>query len=548
MGMSSRCSSLGSLFGMLVSTGLWVACGSNDGGTESAPGMGGIGADADSGGSSTGGSDAGSTGARGGSAADTGGTSSSGAGGPSGGSVATGGATSKGGATDSGGAAGSGGATGAGGSQATGGSEGVGGSSQATGGSGATGGLGTTGGAQGTGGRQDTGGSTGTGGRQGSGGSPGTGGRQGTGGSAGTGGSQSTGGAAPTGGNTATGGEPTNCNIPTPSATPVGYGSKTTGGGNASAVSVSSFDAAVAALDDYRSAYKDGTAQALVVRYTGHFDYGTITDVCAQHSKDAQILYIKEVENVTFEGASGSSANFGIKINRAKNVIVRNMTMGLLPGGGDADCITIEGNGTNGDVENVWIDHNDLFSSTKDDCEGAGDTEFDGLIDIKKGARYITISYNKLHDHQKTGLLGSSDDDDTQRYVTFHHNWYDNVVSRTPLQRFGYTHIFNNYFNEISSSGINVRMGGVALIESNYFENAANPVTSRYSPEAGYWDLRSNFVGGGITWTTESDTLANAEDWKTTKAFPSSELNYSYEPDPAECVKQIVMATAGAKL
>jgi pectate lyase len=88
----------------------------------------------------------------------------------------------------------------------------------------------------------------------------------------------------------------------------------------------------------------------------------------------------------------------------------------------------------------------------------------------------------------------------------------------------------------------------LALIESNYFENAQNPITSRYSPEAGYWDLRNNFVGGGITWSTESDTLANADDWQTTKAFPSNELNYSVTPDRAECVKQIATATAGAKL
>lgn len=313
-------------------------------------------------------------------------------------------------------------------------------------------------------------------------------------------------------------------------------------------MTVSSFEEASAALDAYRQAFKDGEAQALVVRYTGHFDFATITDVCSQHTKDAQTVEIKEVENVTIEGAPGSTANFGFKINRAKNVIIRNMTIGLLPGGGDADAISIEGNGTNGDVEHVWIDHNELFSSTKDDCDGAGDTEFDGLIDIKKGARNITISYNYIHDHQKTGLLGHSDTDDTQRYVTFHHNWYENVVSRTPLHRHGYVHLFNNYYDHILSSGINVRAGGVALIEANYFENAMNPVTSRYSEEPGFWDLRDNFVGPGITWNTESDTLANAEDWTSTAQFPASELSYAYSPDPAECVKRIVQASAGAKL
>jgi pectate lyase len=364
----------------------------------------------------------------------------------------------------------------------------------------------------------------------------------------GAGGSGSTGGpvdSAGPGGNVP---EPTDCVIPTPASAPIGYGAATTGGGAASPVLVASFEEAQTVLADYRKAFKDGTQSALVVRYTGSFDYGAITDVCAQHTKDAQTLEIKEMENVTFEGAPGSSANFGLHINRAKNVVVRNMTMGLLPGGDSSDAITIEGNGTNGDVENVWIDHNELFSSTKDDCDGAGDTEFDGLIDIKKGARLVTVSYNYLHDHQKTGLLGFSDSDDTERYITFHHNRYENVVSRTPLQRFGFIHLFNNYFGRILSSGINVRMGGVALIEANFFEDAANPVTSRYSDGVGFWDLRNNHVGAGITWTTESDTLANADNWQSTTSFPAAELTYIYTPDRAECVKQIVLATAGARL
>jgi pectate lyase len=342
--------------------------------------------------------------------------------------------------------------------------------------------------------------------------------------------------------------EPTDCVLTPALTTPVGYGAATTGGGDAPAVIVNDFAEAEAALAAYRSAFKDGEQTALVLRYTGSFDFATITDVCAQHLLDAQTLELKEMENVTFEGAPGSSANFGIHINRARNVIVRNMTMGLLPGGGDSDAITIEGNGTNGDVENVWIDHNELFSSTKDDCDGAGDTEFDGLIDIKKGARRITISYNFLHDHQKTGLIGFSDDDDTERYVTFHHNRYENVVSRTPLHRFGFVHLFNNYYGNILSSGINVRMGGVALIESNFFENAANPVTSRFSDEPGFWELRDNHVGAGITWTTEEDTLANAETWESTATFPPNELGYAYTPDDAACVKQIVLASAGATL
>ncbi len=342
--------------------------------------------------------------------------------------------------------------------------------------------------------------------------------------------------------------QPGSCVIPAPLTAPVGYGSATTGAGSAPVVVVRSFAEAEAALAEYRKAFKERAASALSLRYEGTFDFSSITDVCEQREKKPQRLEIKEMENVTLLGAPGSSANFGVHINRAQNVIVRNMTLGLLPGGGDSDAITIEGNGTNGDVQHVWIDHNELFSSTKSDCEGAGDTEFDGLIDIKKGARFITISYNHLHDHQKTGLLGFSDSDEADRYVTFHHNRYENVVSRTPLLRFGYVHLLNNYFGNIRSSGINVRMGGVALIEANFFENAANPITSRYSPEPGYWDLRDNHVGAGITWSAGDDTLANADDWQSTIAFPEEELTYSYEADEGACVKQIVLATAGANL
>lgn len=329
---------------------------------------------------------------------------------------------------------------------------------------------------------------------------------------------------------------------------PLGYGAATTGGGTSTPIVVNSFEEASAALVAYRAAFKAGTADSLVIRYAGQFDYGQIDNVCDQHNKPAARLQIKEMDNVTFEGLSGSSANFGLHVNRAKNVIIRNMTLGLLPGGGDSDAITIEGNGTNGDVENVWIDHNELFSSTRSDCAGAGDTEFDGLIDIKKGARRITISYNHLHDHQKTGLIGFSDSDDTERYITFHHNWYQDVVSRTPLQRFGFVHLFNNYYNRVSGSGINVRMGGVALIEANYFEHVANPVTSRYSDEVGFWDLRDNFVGEGVTWSSGSDTLANAEQWQSTIEYPAAALDYEYRADVAMCVKQRVMATAGATL
>ncbi|MEY2935235.1 MAG: hypothetical protein RL033_5984, partial [Pseudomonadota bacterium] len=112
----------------------------------------------------------------------------------------------------------------------------------------------------------------GTGGAAAAGGSadPGAGGTSdpGVGGSPGSGGSSGSG-----------GGVAVDCVVPTPPTKPVGYGEKATGGGNATPVVVSSFAAAEAALTAYRTAFKAGTQNALVLRFTGTFNYGSITDV-----------------------------------------------------------------------------------------------------------------------------------------------------------------------------------------------------------------------------------------------------------------------------
>lgn len=315
-----------------------------------------------------------------------------------------------------------------------------------------------------------------------------------------------------------------------------------------------------AAIDAYR-----GKTTGLVLRYTGTFDFSAITDVCAQWQQPAgTIVEIKgdnatdkKQQNITIEGAPGSAANFGISIKKhSENIIIRNMTIGLLPG--SIDAIGIE-ESSGGIPTKIWVDHNTLFSSTKDDCAGAGDLEFDGLIDIKGGANNITVSYNYIHDHQKVGLIGSSDTDVSSDLITYHHNYYSNVSSRLPLQRGGNTHLYNNLYDGIKTSGINVRMSGKALIESNYFENSHNPVTSRDSATAGSWQLLNNniaspsdFSSYNITWGSCSGSYAtdkclkNASDWSSTTTFPAGLITYSYTPHSTACVKAGLPSVAGA--
>lgn len=324
-------------------------------------------------------------------------------------------------------------------------------------------------------------------------------------------------------------------------AAPIGYGAATTGGGGKAAVNV----ATLADMEAKIKAYSG--SGGLVLNYTGKFDFASIKDVCAQWKKPAQTLEIKNKSDITIRGSADSSANFGIRIvGDASNVIVQNMTIGLLQGGEDADSISIEGT-SSGKPSKIWVDHNTIFASIKS-CPGAGDASFDGGIDMKKGANHITVSYNYVYNYQKVALNGFSDKDtlNAGSLTTYHNNRFENVKSRLPLLRYGKAHLFNNYFGNVDTSGINVRMGAMALVEANYFENVRNPVTSRDSSKLGYWDLRNNFVGSGITWgAPDSGTYANATDWKTSKAYGPT--GYTYSAAAAAGVKAKAIATAGAR-
>lgn len=303
-----------------------------------------------------------------------------------------------------------------------------------------------------------------------------------------------------------------------------------------------------------------GGAYPVIITYTGNED-SLINQIIRDHTVDSsgncpkphwsdayREVQIKEfTKGVTIQGANGSSANFGITLIKSSNVVIRNMKIGALGGASnDADMIRID------TTSNVWIDHNELFA-VNNECNGSpdGDLTFESALDIKKDSHNITVSYNVIRDSKKVGLDGSSSSDIAGgREITFHHNIYRNVGARLPLQRGGWTHMYNNLYDGITGSGINVRQAGYALIESNWFQNAVNPVTCRYdSSNCGFWDLRNNnirnpgdFATYNITWT--SGGTIDATNWTTTATFPKT-LPYSYSPVTPQCVKDNLAQYAG---
>ena len=116
--------------------------------------------------------------------------------------------------------------------------------------------------------------------------------------------------------------------------------------------------------------------------------------------------------------------------------------------------------------------------------------------------------------------------------TTFHHNFYQNVASRTPSYRFGTGHVFNSYFSGVFTSGVNSRMGAVLRIEGNVFENTKDPITSMDSSEVGFWDVGDNQF---INSTGNQPTTSNG------RFVPP----YNYPLDNSGVVKALVTQWAG---
>lgn len=86
------------------------------------------------------------------------------------------------------------------------------------------------------------------------------------------------------------------------------------------------------------------------------------------------------------------------------------------------------------------------------------------------------------HLQWKGSLVGhsasNSDEDSGHLQVTYHHNWWNNVNSRTPSLRFGTGHVYSSCYEDVPTSGINSREGAQVLVEENSFTNVQLAITT----------------------------------------------------------------------
>jgi pectate lyase len=221
--------------------------------------------------------------------------------------------------------------------------------------------------------------------------------------------------------------------------------------------------------------------------------------------------------NKSILGNSGATiSGCGLNINGDRNVIIRNIRFQNW----NDDAINVQESATN-----IWIDHNSFTNGN------------DGAVDIKRGSDFITVSWNRVFGHDKSMLLGHSDDNASQDRghlrVTYAYNWFDGSNQRHPRVRFGNpVHVFNNYYVNNGGYGVASTEEAGVLVEGNYFENVDDP-----------YHLGEASSGPG-TLVARNNHFVNSPTGQAGGSVRS--IPYSYSVDAPSSVKGTVMAGAGA--
>ncbi|MEE1754865.1 pectinesterase family protein [Streptomyces sp. SP18CS02] len=207
------------------------------------------------------------------------------------------------------------------------------------------------------------------------------------------------------------------------------------------------------------------------------------------------------------------------------NVIIRNLTIRDSYVEGDPDGKTSDFDAIQMDsADHVWIDHNRFAHMG------------DGLLDVRKDSRYITVSYNRFENHNKAFGIGWTDNAITQ--ITIDHNWFSGTKQRNPsVDNCAYAHLYNNYLSAQVADGDPVWTYGNwargrtrMVIENSYYRDVQHPYQA---------DATAELVERG---SILRNTTGRHDEWGT--AFDPRAF-YPYRPDPAAAVPALVSRFSG---
>jgi len=247
-------------------------------------------------------------------------------------------------------------------------------------------------------------------------------------------------------------------------------------------------------LDAYLAAYDPATWGRVPV--TGPQERARVASAAAQSAR----IRMRIPTNTTIVGLSADARIIGAWLdirpgsgnnNAVANVIVRNVTLEDV-----ADCFPAwdptDGSAGNWNslydaisvrnATHVWIDHNTFRDRVTRDERlptyfGRLYQVHDGHVDVTNASDYVTVSWNRILDHDKVMLIGSSDSattsDRNRLRVTLHHNFIAGVGQRVPRVRFGQVHVYNNFYKvqHLPNYGYSWGVGRESQIyaENNFF-------------------------------------------------------------------------------
>lgn len=232
-------------------------------------------------------------------------------------------------------------------------------------------------------------------------------------------------------------------------------------------------------------------------------------------------IAVKSNKTILGLGTNATLQYGGLQVTDSeKNVIIRNLTIkdsfqswdGKL---GDWDAITVQ----NG-AHHVWIDRCTLTHME------------DGLVDVVKGADYVTVSNTEFSNHNKTFAVGN-DEYSNRPKVTIHHNFFNGTNQRNPRVNNSDVHVFNNYFLNLGDYGTASHNTAQVLLEANYFKNSEDITTLGDST-------------GNVVFTSDNvkDSCTGVNQTGGTAFNPSS--YYTYIKDNAASLPTYVLKSAGA--
>ncbi|MDX2190447.1 MAG: T9SS type A sorting domain-containing protein [Bacteroidota bacterium] len=242
---------------------------------------------------------------------------------------------------------------------------------------------------------------------------------------------------------------------------PEGYGAATTGGGNATPVTVSTYNALKSAL----TASGPG-----VILVSGTIDF-TSAGMMKIVVKDKTLLGLP---GATFTNTNQSVSGILYLNTGSSNVIIRNLKF-VGPGAWDNngnDNLTVK------PATNLWVDH----------CEFQ-DGE-DGNFDNSGATDNVTVSWCKFtylkatraagsgtaNDHRFSDLIGGDKSDapsDGHYSITWQNCWWSNgCKERMPRARNAELHMLNCYWNTDISGSLAIGIGGGDNNSTCYVENS----------------------------------------------------------------------------